>query len=288
MATKNGHSMKNALKHLLFIIGILIINFTIKNILLKTNLDFGPIRISLVFNSGFIFGLYNEASYIVRIVVTAVMVGILSLIACYFYEFLHPSLKRLRWGITLCLSGVVGNSLEKLLYGYVWDFISINPTNIAFNINDVLQILGLIILISEIFKNQHVIWFPEANRKRRITVVYKEIQLPILFKIMGLIFIGSITQAILTVALIFPHLKRGSQDVQVIFFLCLFLLNLAILPLLGRYLLKELLRCLGPIYALEKFLNNEQYENKELKFRKTDHFQSLEEAFNKFLKKVSK
>lgn len=279
--------MKTPLKHILFILGILLLNQWIHFILKGVAFTLGPVRLELVFNTAFIFGLFNEASHLVRIVVNGVMLGILSIIACYFYEFLHPSLKKLRWGITILLSGIIGNGIEKLFYGYVWDFMSLNVGGLSkyyFNINDVIQIAGLILVVTEVFRNQHVIWFPAGGTKRKSTLIYKEIQLPMLWKVCGLIFIGSITQAILTVALVFPHLKRGTQDIQLLFYVCLFLLNIALIPLMGKYLLRELLRCLGPIYALERYLKNNDFE-KELKFRKTDHFQSLESILNEVMKK---
>jgi lipoprotein signal peptidase len=280
--------MKTVLKHVFFIMGILLFNFLIQDGLKANSLDLGIIKLSLVFNTGFIFGLFNEASSSIRIVLTSVMVGILVLLACYFYEFLHPSLKKLRWGITLTLAGIIGNGMEKLFYGHVWDFINLSLpyfSRFVFNLNDILQIIGLAILVYEIYSKQNVIWFREGEKMRKTTLIYRHVQLPILLKVMGLIFISSLTQAILTVALLFPELKRGSQDIQLVFFLCIFLLNLAILPLLGKYLLKELLRCLGPVFAMERLLNNEITDKTELKFRKTDHFQSLEVAFNEFLKK---
>jgi lipoprotein signal peptidase len=285
---KKWTAMKTILKHLSLIVAVIALNFIIQQSLMNKTVEWGLIKLALTFNTGFIFGLYNEASSFVRIVLTSITMGLLTLIACYFYEFLHSSLQRLRWGMTLTLAGVIGNGLEKLIYGYVWDYINLNLPffqKFTFNLNDLLQIFGLLILMIEVFSKQDIIWFPQVTQKRKATIIYREIQLPILFKISGLIFIGSLTQAILTVALLFPQLKRGSQDTQLIFFLCIFLLNLAILPLLAKYLLKELLRCLGPVYALERYLKNEELQERELKFRKTDHLQSLEVAFNEFVRK---
>jgi signal peptidase II len=289
-ATKTGRflSMTNLLKHLSLLLGLLVLNFSFHFLLKGQNLDLGLLKIALVFNTGFIFGLYNEASSLIRIVFTSVFMGILSLIACYFYAFLHPQLKRLRWGITVTLAGILGNGLEKLIYGYVWDYLNLNLpflSQFTFNLNDLLQIIGLILMATEIFHKQDLIWFPDVSRRRNTFIIYRDIQLPIVYKITGLIFIGSLTQGILTVALLFPHLRRGSQDMQVLFFLSLLLLNLGLLPLLGMYLLKELMRCLGPVYALEKFLNSESEAQKELKFRKNDHFHSLAQAFNDFIRK---
>ena len=280
--------MQTLFKHLSLLLGMLVLNFSLHHILKGQNLELGLFKISLVFNTGFIFGFYNEASAFIRIVVVSVLMGVLSLIACYFYAFLHPQLKLLRWGMTVTLAGILGNGLEKLIYGYVWDYLNINLplfSQFTFNLNDLLQIIGLIVMTTEIFRKQDLIWFPDVSRRRKTFIIYRDVQLPIVFKVTGLIFIGSLTQGILTVALLFPHLKRGSQDMQVLFFLCLFLLNLGLLPLLGMYLLKELMRCLGPVYALEKYLNSENEAQRELKFRKNDHFHSLAQAFNDFIGK---
>lgn len=280
--------MTTLLKHLSLLLGLLVLNFSLHLFLKGQSLDLGFLKISLVFNTGFIFGLYNEASAFIRIVVVSVLMGILSLIACYFYAFLHPQLKTLRWGITVTLAGIVGNGLEKLIYGYVWDYLNFNLpllSQFTFNLNDLLQIIGLILMSREIFRKQDLIWFPDVSRRRKVFIIYRDVQLPFVYKVTGLIFIGSLTQGILTVALLFPHLKRGSQDMQVLFFLCLFLLNLGLLPLMGMFLLKELMRCLGPVYALEKYLKSEDVAQRELKFRKNDHFHSLAQAFNDFIHK---
>ena len=58
-------------------------------------------KIKVVYNSGFIFGLFNETSHLVRIVFSSVFLGLLILIACYFYDMLTPELKILRWGMTI-------------------------------------------------------------------------------------------------------------------------------------------------------------------------------------------
>lgn len=253
---------------------------------LKNETSFLFFKFKLVLNSGFIFGLFNDTTYFVRIVCSAVFLGVLTIIWCYFYNFLSSEVHRLKIGMTLVLAGVIGNALEKLLFGYVSDYICFNvaPFNsFYFNLSDFIQIVGLIVIVRELFVNQEVIWFPDAAVRRKRLVLYPEVQVPVMMKMMGLFFIGSITQGILAVALLFPYLKRGSQDIQVLFILCLFILNVALLPLIGRYLLKELLRFIGPIFALNKHLNDDESVNKPLQFRKTDHFKSLENSYNRFI-----
>lgn len=253
---------------------------------LKEEISFFIFKFKLVFNSGFIFGLFNDTSRFVRIVCSAVFLGIISIVWCYFYSFLSSEVHCLKIGMTLVLAGVLGNALEKLIYGYVSDYICLNVgifSSFYFNLSDLIQIIGLVIIVRELFVNQQIIWFPDASKRRKRLVLYPEVQVPMMMKMIGLFFIGSLTQGILAVALLFPYLKRGSQDIQVLFILCLFILNVALLPLIGRYLLKELLRFIGPIFALNKHLNDDESIKKPLQFRKTDHFKSLEASYNRFI-----
>ena len=282
--------MNKFLSHLMLFILLLLTTYLSTRLLI--GLKSGEVnlllfKIKVVYNSGFIFGLFNETSYFIRIVFSTVFLGLLTLLACYFHAILSPELNTLRWGITITLAGLTGNSLEKLIQGFVRDFICFDVgffSRFYFNLNDVYQIIGFIIILRQLFTKQSIIWFPEGLYKRKTLIVYKDIQLPLVTKILGLIFIGSLTQGILAIALLFPQLRRGSQDVEVLFLLCLILINVALLPIIGRYVLHELLRSMGPIYALERYLREGKFTEKQLKFRKDDHFKSLEESVNNFVK----
>ena len=272
--------MKSFLKHLGLYVTLLSLSFSIRHMVLNLQLRAFP-------NSAFIFGLFNETSYFVRIVTTSVLLGIVVILACYFYAFLSQQLRLLRWGMTVLLAGISGNAFEKLFTGFVLDYLSLPLPGLDqffFNLNDGLQLTGLAIIIREIFVKQNVIWFPDPL-KRKTLIVNREVQVPVTTKILGLFFISSLTQGVLAMALLFPQLKRGSQDVQVLFILCLLVLNLALLPLIGRFLLRELLRCVGPVFALEKFLKSEDPSKTNLKFRSSDHFRSLEGTFNNFIER---
>lgn len=250
-------------------------------------LDLGIIQIRSILNNAFIFGLFENASHFIRIVTSTVLIGIMTIMACYFYAFLSSELRTLRWGMTVMLTGLCGNAFEKLYFGFVQDYISIDLGYLSqfyFNLSDVFQIIGLLVIVKEIFQNQDMIWLPDVSKRKRV-FVYRDIQLPMTSKILGLFFIGSLTQGILAMTLLFPQLKRGSQDVQVLFIFCLILINVAILPLIGKFFLREQLRSMGPVYALEKYMNSEELPEKPLKFRTSDHHKSLEDSFNRFVDK---
>lgn len=252
--------------------------------------DLGLITVKFMINEGFILGKLHGVSSHIRIVFMCVMVGLVFLFSSFFYAFLSKDLVRIRWGMTFLLSGVAGNSLEKLIYGYVIDFLSINIhpfSRYFFNFSDVFQIVGLVIIVWEIFTKKERIWF-ETNHKRKKLVLYPAVQLPIAFKVLGMVILGNVTQAILVVALLYPKLKDDAQDIQVLFFLSLLIVNLMILPLIGLYIMKENIRFMGPIFALERYLNDDSDEPQPLRLRKTDYFQELAPSFEKFLSRYKR
>ena len=246
--------------------------------------EMGPLLFKVSFNTSFIFGLFKEASHFMRIVVTSVSLGIITTIAFYFYTFLQPELKFLKWGMTIMLVGIWGNGVEKLLFGHVLDYVSVQfwfLKNIFFNLNDVYQIVGFGFIIKELFHKQESIWFPGTKRNR--VFVYKELQSSLTMKILVMFMLGSLSQIALTISLLFPYLTNTGYEVETLYISCFFILNTIFLPILGIFILKELLRCFGPIFALEKYLNGEHKSGRAFKLRKTDYFKSLESSVNHFV-----
>lgn len=248
--------------------------------------QWGPF--TLVANPGFIFGLYSDASPFIRLVLGSLVMGPLSLIALYLYANLAPELRWLRWGMTMLAAGIVGNGMEKILFGFVVDYLSFDLPRIGFfifNLNDVSQIVGLIIIVREVFIRQDVIWFPSPMR--RSLIVYPQIQVPALFRILTGVFIGSLSQLILTVLIIFPEIPEERSSVLGVYLAVLFALMTALLSILGLLILREFLRCLGPVASLERYLNEGNAEV-PLRFRRSHHFASLESSFNRFVEAIVK
>jgi signal peptidase II len=284
--------MKRFLQHLIVFFGLLSISYLVQQFFLEqgsleTNIGF--LHFKVYQNSSFIFGLFRESSHFVRIVINSVSMGILILIAFYFYASLAKELTLIRWGVTFMLAGMIGNGLEKLLNEYVIDYAFFAIPGIryfCFNMNDAIQLIGFTLTVKEIFHKQDIIWFPNIRRHRLL--LYRDVQLSIVIRMLGLFFIGSLTQMVLAFSLLFPHLDDDSDGVQTIFLLSFVAVNCILLPIVGIFLVKELLKCVGPIYALEKHLNDESRDGIPLKLRKTDYFTTLEASFNKFLERHQK
>ena len=78
-----------------------------------------------------------------------------SLILIYFIFFKETINSINRYGLSLILSGSLGNGIDRLLKGYVIDFINLNIIDFPiFNIADISINIGCIILIFNYFKNK--------------------------------------------------------------------------------------------------------------------------------------
>ena len=241
----------------------------------------------IIYNHGLVFGSFSDSSIYVRIVFLSVLSGVIAMIATFFYAYLPKELRVLRIGITVLLAGVCGNIAQKIYYGMVWDFIriSFNGRTFYYNLNDLYQWIAIVIIVDQIFMHQDLIWANFTTGKRRKLILYREIQWGITVKVLSLITLASLTQGILAITMFFPKLQ-GHEDAKAAYLFSLVSLNVILLPLLGFFILKELLRCLRPVYVLEQKFMKQDME--PVNFRKDDHFDHLAENYNQFIYRVKK
>jgi lipoprotein signal peptidase len=126
-----------------------IINSYIKiNSLIKIN-DF--IKITNIQNTGISFGLLSgKVSQIILIFIISFVISIL--IIWYKKSINHLE----KWGLAIVISGAFGNLIDRIIHGYVIDFIYINYDKYywpAFNIADIAISVGIVILIIATFVN---------------------------------------------------------------------------------------------------------------------------------------
>lgn len=112
----------------------------------------GLFQLSLVHNTGMAFGLLNDVSFAGKAwLLTGVSVGLLFVIV-WFAVRSGPLSTRTALGITAMLAGAIGNIADRLLYGYVVDFLDAHlgdahwPT---FNIADAAICAGVGLLLLE-------------------------------------------------------------------------------------------------------------------------------------------
>ena len=133
---------------------ILIDQFT-KYIILKNfntleNKDFILFKLNFVKNYGAAFNIFNGSRIFLSIISIVFSIILISLIlrinSSNYYEL---------YSYSLILGGTIGNGIDRIINGFVIDFINLNIINFpVFNIADISINVGFIILLIKTFKNR--------------------------------------------------------------------------------------------------------------------------------------
>lgn len=98
------------------------------------------IRLIFVYNTGAAFGIFPQLSMIFLVVALVVIIGII-----FFHHHLPVESLWVRLSLGLQLGGALGNLMDRIVRGYVVDFIEIGFLPI-FNLADMAIVTGLVML----------------------------------------------------------------------------------------------------------------------------------------------
>ena len=129
----------------------------IKNFQLYESLSILPFfNLTFVVNYGFAFGFLNNPSLNQIIVILVIF----SIIAYFLYLLIKTQDRFFRFSLILVISGAIGNFIDRILYGFVIDFIDIYLGSYhwpAFNLADSSITLGFILIMFNIlFLNKKI------------------------------------------------------------------------------------------------------------------------------------
>ena len=129
----------------------------IKNFQLYESLSMLPFfNLTFIVNYGFAFGFLNNPSLNQIIVILVIF----SIIAYFLYLLIKTQDQFFRFSLILVLSGAVGNFIDRVLHGFVIDFIDIYLGSYhwpAFNLADSSITLGFILIMFNIlFLNKKI------------------------------------------------------------------------------------------------------------------------------------
>lgn len=102
-------------------------------------------NITYVRNTGAAFSIFSGNTFLVMIVSFIIIIGII----LYISEN-KPSNKMEKVAYSLILGGAIGNFIDRIIYGYVRDFIEIDIFGWdypIFNLADVFVVVGVILLV---------------------------------------------------------------------------------------------------------------------------------------------
>jgi signal peptidase II len=117
----------------------------------------GYLRLSYLHNSGVAFGLFDEVESVWKPYILAGM-AIVAVTAIVIYG-LHVSQSRklLQLALATTLGGILGNFVDRILRGYVIDFIEFHIKEVfhwpTFNIADSAITIGIVLLLIDTIRN---------------------------------------------------------------------------------------------------------------------------------------
>lgn len=248
--------------------------------------SFGQLHFVLHHNHGAMLGLFSDLPSVLRIV--SLSTGGAFLLCTYaLIQYLLPIKSlTLRTGLSILIGGIIGNVTDRIVWGYVVDFIVIGTPSLsspAFNVADALQWVGYGLIVYAIIKEGELLW-PENNARKQYWV-NKSFQLKYCFILMG------VGLSLTTICLVFSYtymrvtinelvgnnvfLLNKFLVPYVITFIIICIAFCAILFAVGRVISH---RIAGPLYAFERFLDaNLEGKPSTLKLRSGDEFKHLEE-----------
>lgn len=250
----------------------------------------GPLRFVLVKNSGAMLGSFSHLPSFLRVVILSTS-GFFILSVYFFIQFIFPlKVLRLRIGFSILVAGILGNVVDRTLYGYVIDFIGLSIGQFQspiWNLADMLQWVGYGIVSYSMYKDKNEIW-PE-HESRNIFWINKKFQI----KFALIYIVSGLLLATICMAFSYTYLKTTFEDLgygnalindqylTTFFFSYLVILFIFVLFLFSfsKYISH---RIAGPLFSFERYIeeliqsNHSQNENSHLKLRMDDEFKNLE------------
>lgn len=248
--------------------------------------SFGPINIVLHHNPGAMLGLFSDLPSILRIVSLSTGGAFLLCIYALIQYLLPIRSLTLRTGLSTLIGGIIGNVTDRIIWGYVVDFIAIGNFNMstpAFNLADALQWVGYALIVIAIVREGNVLW-PE-NDIRKNYWVNKQFQLKYSFVLMGV----GLSLTVISAVFSYTYLKSsitelvGNNQFLIGKFVNPFIVTYVIISVgfctilfaIGKIISH---RIAGPLYAFERYLEKAlSGDAKILKLRAGDEFKHLED-----------
>jgi len=152
---------------LLFVIGA---DQVTKQMALKTthDLNYGYFHLALHFNKGAMLGLFSDLPPVLRIVSLSTG-GAFLLFSFIIIQYLLPTRSIiLRMGMSILIGGILGNVIDRTIWGHVVDFIILGNHKLStgvFNVADALQWFGYFMMGYAMVKDRDRLW-PKNNVRK--------------------------------------------------------------------------------------------------------------------------
>jgi lipoprotein signal peptidase len=236
----------------------------------------------VVKNQGLLLNALEDMPNKVKILTLGTSTGVLFFFYLTFIYLINQRLERPRYALTLLMSGIISNTLDKIIFGYTKDFLPIGPY--AFNMADIMTIGGTAFLMISLLKHHRELWITEDNRRSILVNPKAQVMFGLKYSIVAIStsFLLGIMALAYIKNYIFPTVLTSSQNLLptfIVLHLTVTFVFSAIVFVVGIIVSH---RFVGPIVALERFVENlNQGKDSNLNLRQGDYFKQLEELSRK-------
>ena len=248
--------------------------------------SFGFLHFVLHQNHSAMLGLFSDLPTVLRVV--SLSTGGAFLLCTYaLIQYLLPIKSlTLRTGLSILIGGIIGNVTDRIVWGYVVDFIVVGTPSLsspAFNIADALQWVGYALIVYAIIREGELLW-PENNARKKYWV-----NMPFQLKYCFMLMAVGLSLTLICLVFSYTYIRVTIEELvgnntfllnkflvpYVITFVIICIAFCAILFAVGRVISHKIA---GPLYAFERFLMEALEGNPNpLKLRTGDEFRHLEE-----------
>ncbi|MBI2520002.1 MAG: signal peptidase II [Bdellovibrio sp.] len=244
--------------------------------------DVGAVSFHFVPNYGISLGHFSNANPLIRVVLASTLFGLITMLyfGLVYYLWTGAELLFLRLGLSLFFSGIAGNAIDRIRFGYVIDFIEVKWSFLrgaVFNFADLVQLCGLVLTIFSFFYLNQKIWY--LNNLRTVKIINANFQYSFAAKLTAigscsLLLVGIFAHSLLVALLPMSEFREESIEIFDYGMLIILLVQSAILFLFGIVFSH---RISGPIYALAKFVKDLlNGQTREFKLRSNDYHPEIE------------
>lgn len=257
---------------------VIFIDQLIKSLFLKhlktSDLLLSFFHIKIHFNYGVFLGILSDSNPFLLAVFHSLLAICFIPVFLFTIYFLPSERKILRASISVFFASLLSNSLDRIIYGGVVDYINIKKTSGYFNLADIFLICSLLIIILDLFKRDEL--EKSGFLERTKLIINKNFQIK--FLLFFYIFIFTLGLVFILFFFFFYHFFFARLPEDYLNYSNL-ILGVGIQTLLlflfstisGFFILRYSHSIAGPIFALNRYLDQDTALD-NIYFREKDEF----------------
>ena len=251
----------------------------------------GPVTFILHNNPGFMLGGLSELTKLYTVVVPATLGAFILFVFFVVQYFLPIRSLVMRSGLSLLLGGFVGNIVDRILTGYVTDFLFMKTAMVStgvFNVADAMQWLGVTIFLGSFIANGKLLYPADQRRNRKwidpkfqirycSTLVLAGLGFSIVGGVLSYTFLSVSVAKISSISIVAA--RDYISGFIIVYSITAFTFFIALF-ILGVFMSH---RIAGPIRGFENFIEDLlSGKSREFKLRQNDEFDQLEALATRF------